>query len=813
MRTRFFTLSALAVAAIALLGCNKVEEENIVPQKNGIPFEFTASGVDTKTATDGVHTTWVSGDKVNLFHAVAGSTSYVSDGAFTANADGASVTFTGTLGGELTADNYDWYAIYPYNSNNSTPKNTGTKGYVIIGSTATDSQTQTGNSDITHIAGNNYPVAGKVLGVSKDGKPSIAMSHLTSIIAVKVTNGTTAPITVSSVSFTGTEDIVGTYYIDFVSSPVVYTKSGDNYVSKTANLNVTGGSAIAAGGNATFYLAIKPFTAPSGKEISLTINADKGIKFRNKVLDSSTTFAAGKINTLNFTYDDTANSIIYSTAFNYPIEGSAYNSEVPIEGADPTGTKWYITYGNWNGSNCAQLRVYGAGNFGVIYNDFDCSGVTKVFYDAKVSNTALKLNTYYSTDSGSNWTKVDDGKELTTEFAKYSFDVSATGAFPKVRIKFEVAGTKPSSSNYQLTIDNVVICGNGNVILSPSITADNITGIPAIGVTDENATYTIHNFSGADDIVATCDGTVVTDADVDNAGNITFSVAPNYGSASRSNGTITLTSATEGVDKVIQVSQNGETFSASAEVVTIEKDATTASFTITTPSFGWNATATPADGKNLTISGATSGAASASAQTITVSSTTAVSSSEQTLGTIVVYRNGNTSDTQKKTITIKKASNVVASTYTKVTSISEGTYLICNAAGSRVISGVSDYLTTSAVSISGSTIIGNDTLTDCEFTITALTGSDAGKYSIVFDGKYIAWNTSTKVSKSETLTDKCKWTIDIDSNGFAIIEQYEGSGTKYRYWGWASSNNQYRPYQQTTGSYTNTPLPTLFKKN
>lgn len=307
MRTRFFTLSALAVAAIALLGCNKVEEENIVPQKNGIPFEFTASGVDTKTTNDGVHTNWKSGDQVNLFHAVAGSTTYVSDGAFTADADGASVKFTGTLAGELTAANYDWYAIYPYSSYVTTPAST-TAGYLTVGSYATGSQSQTGNSSMAHLAGKNYPVAGKVLGLAKDGKPSIAMTHLTSVVAVKVTNGTANPITVSKVSFTGTESIVGQFFIDFTSTPVVYTER-TSYVSSIADLNVTSGTAIAAGENATFYLAVKPFTAHDGETLTLAVTADNGAQSREKSLTADATFAAGTINTLNFTYDKAPASI------------------------------------------------------------------------------------------------------------------------------------------------------------------------------------------------------------------------------------------------------------------------------------------------------------------------------------------------------------------------------------------------------------------------------------------------------------------------------------------------------------------------
>lgn len=308
MKTRFFSLSALAVAAIAFVGCNKAEQAIETTEKAGIPFEFIANEIDTKTTNDGAKTNWASGDKVNLFHAVAGSTTYVSDGAFTAGASGASVTFSGTLAESLTADNYDWYAIYPYNSNITTPASTSS-GFLTIGSAYNGSQTQNGNDSKAHLAGSKYPVAGIVTNVAKATKPSIAMSHLTSVVAVHVTNGTTAPITVSEIAFTGTENIVGTYYIDFVSSPVVYTASNPSYVSSTATLTVTSGSAIGAGSSATFYLAVKPFTAPASETISLSVTADNGTQVRDKELTAATSFAAGTINTLNFTYNKAASSL------------------------------------------------------------------------------------------------------------------------------------------------------------------------------------------------------------------------------------------------------------------------------------------------------------------------------------------------------------------------------------------------------------------------------------------------------------------------------------------------------------------------
>lgn len=152
--------------------------------------------------------------------------------------------------------------------------------------------------------------------------------------------------------------------------------------------------------------------------------------------------------------------ILYSTEFNYEIKNNNnYQNAEPYEGKDTDGKAWYITYGNWNSSNCAQFRVYKAGNFGILYNDFDIANVTSVTYKANVSNTALKLNTYYSTNSGKTWVQVDNNKALTKTSTEYTFVVSETGEYSSVRIKFEAAGTKPTSSNYQLTIDDVSIYG------------------------------------------------------------------------------------------------------------------------------------------------------------------------------------------------------------------------------------------------------------------------------------------------------------------------------------------------------------------
>lgn len=255
-------------------------------------------------------------------------------------------------------------------------------------------------------------------------------------------------------------------------------------------------------------------------------------------------------------------TIIYQTAFNYPINGSAYNSSSEYVGTDAAGTSWGIKYGNWNGSNCAQLRVYSAGNFGSVYMKFDVANATRVTYKAKVNNTALKLNTYYSTDSGSTWTKVNTSKALTTSLASYEFNISATGEYSKVRIKFEAAGTAPSSSNYQLTIDDVVIYGFEN--------GGGETPEPDEPETPVEPTLTPRNLTFS---VATATATVGQAFDAPTLSGVTTGVT-----YSSSNTAVATVDASTGA--VTPVGEGTTTITATAPE-TAEYEAGTASYTLT----------------------------------------------------------------------------------------------------------------------------------------------------------------------------------------------------------------------------------------
>ena len=287
-------------ASLSLTNCTEKIEGPIAPATPaGIPFEISAD-ISTKTTNDGLATKWATGDAINLFHAVAGKTDYVSDNDFTLDATRVGV-FKGSLTGTLDASkSYDWYAIYPYNKNVTTPAATN-KGYIFLGQTATKGfrTIQEGNDSKSHLCGTALPLYGVAKGVASDVKPAVAMNNLASVVAVKVKNTTTEPLVVNSVSFTSTEDIVGGYFVNFTGENVVYTGSGTEFVSSTASLTVNNGDAIPANSEATFYIPIKPHTVVAGKTLKISVNGYE----KPLTLPKDVTFTAGSIKTLAFNFD------------------------------------------------------------------------------------------------------------------------------------------------------------------------------------------------------------------------------------------------------------------------------------------------------------------------------------------------------------------------------------------------------------------------------------------------------------------------------------------------------------------------------
>ena len=337
---KIIMMGLMLASAFALTNCSEEFVQQIeTPEADQVvgvvPFEIYASALQTKTANDGMSTVWVANDQINVFHAEAGAASYVSDGNFAIYEENlADGLFQGALKQPLTASAYDWYFFYPYTIGMKTPA--GDAVVTLAGKT----QTQKGNSNMAHIAGENYPMCAVVKNVAADKAPTGMMQHMTALVAINVENKTSKPMTVVSAGLKAAEDIVGTYYVDFTGDEVVYTPSGD--VSNTAQLEVVAGESIPAGSSAKFYFAVKPFTAEEGTSLTVYVNgSQKAIQ-----LSETTEFKAGKVKTINVPVEKFQHSLKTSddikTNHVAPGENTLTSHRATINGVD---TRYVVVMG------------------------------------------------------------------------------------------------------------------------------------------------------------------------------------------------------------------------------------------------------------------------------------------------------------------------------------------------------------------------------------------------------------------------------------------------------------------------------------
>ena len=749
MKKVYFAFGAAMAAIFALSSCNKEISDPNEIIKDGIPFEINASSVDTKTSNDGLYTKWAANDAINLFHAVEGSTDYVIDGPFSiAEEDLDGKKFKGTLESALEPENkYDWYAIYPYNKNISTPANTGTTGWVTVGGTT---QTQKGNDSMAHLCETVCPLYGVASAVASDVTPSIEMKHLTSIIEVNVTNNSGDNLTVENVSFTGSEDIVGTYIINFAGSSVVYKASDKKYVSNTASLSVSEGATIADGNSAKFYIAVKPFTATSAQTLKVSVNGyEKEIKHSGDV-----TFTAGKIKKVNFKIDE---AIVDYVTLPWSVDGkdgSSVFSSTPGLSASGLGTDYAAS------SHSPYLTKFDTNNdYVLIKTDSQIGAVT--IGVKMIGGTSTSYFDVQGSKDGNTFTTV---QKLTISGSQNStLNLTTTESFDEKYRYVKLLFTKGSN----IGVGPVSITKADN---TPALVMNDITNVPATGVSDATASYTIKN--AEDDVIISAFSGCVTAASA-SAGTITYSVSPNYSSASNTGTIVLVSSSTPELTKTISVSQLKSTLEVSDYEVIIPATSAESTFTVTTPEFDYNTTITVKDGMNLTISSGSSGTNNANAQAITVSSTTAAPTegSAIILGTVKVYRNGNPDDIQAKTVTIKK--DVVSDKYyQKVSTITSGKSYLIVGGGTASPAKIMKHPTASAATVDyvDATVTGNQIASSTEVDACAVTITQNGDYyTITFDSNYIAAAGSNSSLKTITnaptsSADNANWVISTASS-------------------------------------------------
>ena len=507
-------LGMALAASLSLTNCTEKIEGPIAPATPaGIPFEISAD-ISTKTTNEGLATKWAEGDAINLFHAEAGKTVYVSDGEFKLDATRKGV-FTGNLSSALDpSTSYDWYAIYPYNQALETPANNATTAkYFYVGGSSDTPAVQNGNNSTSHLVERYAPLWGKVANVPSNEKPSMTMQHLASVVKVKVTNTTEEPLTVNSVAFTSTEPIVGQFYIDVTGTAVEYTTATGLYNSSTASLTVNGATPLAKGESALYYIPIKPHTVAKDKVLKISVNGyEKPLTLPNDV-----TFTAGKIKTLVFDYN-----------------------KVVVD---------YVTI-PWTEDFSGDLSLYM-----LVKGDSD----TKTYNDKLAGGTAPELLINKNGGSFSSKVKADAGNYLLT------FKYNNKGTVIVSSSDESVTVTKESDTEYLLTVPEgerifTITIKNTHKkdnarIDDISLVADSAVRVPVITVDNTNVSvkaegdivtlkYSIEYPAAGATITASSADAWVNTFDCTKAGEITFAVDANEGEARTATVTLSYPDAT-----------------------------------------------------------------------------------------------------------------------------------------------------------------------------------------------------------------------------------------------------------------------------
>ncbi|MBR0339751.1 MAG: hypothetical protein IIX40_06100, partial [Alistipes sp.] len=432
-------------------------------------------------------------------------TSYVNNGEFVL-ADATTGQFKGTLGKELSAESYDWYACYPYSTTHSEP-GVG-RAYIIGNTTTVGKQTQNGNNNTAHLAGDKFPLVGAVKGVANGEVPTIVMHQAASVAKFIVKNTTSQAITVRSIEMKAEgHHLTGYFFLNFTDMAKFSCTPDSGKTSDAALLEVANGSAIAAGAEAEFYLAVAPFAKAEGSELTFTVTAanNSGTNATwSKSTTVATTFTAGKMKdiTLPFTATFLTVPVVSTEEEPYLVgfesdegftAGQSYNNTTGVKtGAEDQ--QWETVFGTpsttdpISGSQSMQMRWYkDKTTIGYTQTTFALSTVKSVSFKAENTNN-LNVKLSYMLPGGS-WV---DAKTFTLSTTTTTYTHNFDTALENAQFRFTIVlpSTKPDSTS-RVYIDDVMFTGNATT-LKPTISA---TTAVATNIESESGTTATLNGS------------------------------------------------------------------------------------------------------------------------------------------------------------------------------------------------------------------------------------------------------------------------------------------------------------------------------
>ena len=641
MKTSMKFFAYIAIAGVTLFSCNKVEKEAILENQEGeYTYTFTLGNADTRSTIgieDGRRViNWESGDRLGVYCVGASNTSYnrYADIDLTKTPNEFKISSYMAL---VEDDMVYTYAPYA-NFNNLSNTDWHSPKKVPLNIPAAQSQKGTAfDADAMPKVSIPYAMPKAIAAQTDEPVGDIKLLNLGAIIDFKIysDNSTYAAEKVQSVTLQSESSLAGDFVFDLTAvdydTPSTLAISG--YAETSVITTVTNPGTIGATKDAAYdvYMVVAPgtysgnfiiktneatYTYPfTDKQFKRNVILNLGVKLRESAREQVVNYV-----TLDWTYPEAGSSA--ST--------SGLNSVVGVS-----------TYG---------LGTYSDNNYPIKFDNTDDNIQVKTDVAIGAVSLSYKMtgggNTsyfdIYESANGSDWSE-NPVERLTVSGTQNSTGtLTTTNAFNSTSRYVKINYVKGSN----VGIGSISITKPSD---TPIIVANDITNVPAAGVTGARTTYEALNFT--DDVIVSGFTGCVSSAAIDN-GAILYSIGPNYEATAQS-GTIVLKSeATPTITKTVNVQQLKSTLAVSKEEVIIPVDDDEISFTVTSPEFGWTISADDDDH----ILYDASGDASADPVTITVTSDIEATDQLQTIATLTIVRKAD--DPQVKHVVIKKAANV-----------------------------------------------------------------------------------------------------------------------------------------------------------
>ena len=791
MKKYFIAFAAIVFAAVA---CNK-EVDNVQPiQKAKRHITVLTQTPETRTVLDDEHNAllWAPGDNFRLMTNTeetdhdAQTLEYVANGKFDAEvSDDATEAYAYYFAGEYT------------DKNHSTP--TAYTAYIEYNQT----QTKAGV-----LNGQMLPMAAKGT-INEDNTVSLEFHQMAGVLALNIysTEKVEGEV-INSVTVTPTANtkFCGPRYATNLTGTNVIFDEGTSTDSKYSSITVELGEPYD-------YASSKPtdkkmfgsqiyvvLAKQSYSAVKFEVETNKGtyeITSSGSAMDlSANDFYPVNINLAKATFKKPA------TAYEWNLVTSASQvapgAEVVIAAKDAAVAMSQTQNSNnrataaiaktgstitWTEESLVQVFVIEEGTKDNTFAFRCADGAEKGQYIFAASSSSNHLKTEASKSDNSSWT-------IAINSTTNAVTMQAQGENTRNYLRYNASNNPPIFSCYgsATTQADIVLYIKGEAADpdAKAIISNGTIEVEAKGVAaDYEGVYTLKNIDETTETIdLTASENIIDPYALD--GDVTFSMAPNY-TSSKVTGSITLTLASDAnVTATIPVEQKSSSLKVSATEIVIPADATSMSFTVTSPEFGWSISANNSD---VTFTG--SGAASDSPVTVVVSSNVAATSEVQTIAELTVTRCEG--DPQAKTIYVKKAEKVEGEVvyYKKVAEITSGkTYLMVD--GTQIFNGAAVGQNTPGVpaTITEDGIASNSTIDSYAVTISA---TSDGKYKVLLStGKYLVINNSTSSNGNLTSSnDGEAITISVSGDYFRFISGNRPTrGIAYR----AGTTNCFRNY-------------------